>query len=218
MIAQRFQHQRHTHRLETHDDTSDGAYFVTICTQARDTPWFGEVARNGIRLNAAGEMVKDELQRLETRFSNLELDAFVVMPDHIHAIAMLPNPDENARTKIRRGEPRVRPPTVRSSNETQPLPSPRVDNSRVAQGDPCDRPHERPDGTANGSVVRIVQAFKSITTHQHIRGVRTFGWSPFEKRFWRRDDWERVIRDDHELEVRRSNIVDHPARWLEKKR
>jgi putative transposase len=61
----------------------------------------------------------------------------------------------------------------------------------------------------------VVGAFKSITTHRYIQGVRELGWSPFEKRFWQRDYWERVIRDDRELEETRSYILENPARRFE---
>jgi hypothetical protein len=46
----------------------------------------------------------------------------------------------------------------------------------------------------------IVGAFKSITTNQYIRGVRDYGWPAFEKRLWQRNYWERIIRNERELD------------------
>ena len=61
---------------------------------------------------------------------------------------------------------------------------------------------------------RIVQLLKTFTTQEYIKGVRGQGWPKFEKRFWERNYWERVIRDDAELEVKRAYIASNPTRWL----
>ncbi len=42
----------------------------------------------------------------------------------------------------------------------------------------------------------IVGAFKSLTTNEYIDGVRNNGWPPFEKRFWQRNYYEHIIRDE----------------------
>jgi putative transposase len=220
------QTQRHSVRLEMHDYSSSGAYFVTICTQMRDTNWFGAVARDGMKLNDAGVMIERELKNLITRFSSLEIDTHIIMPDHIHVIFVLRD-DENDEfnPKNRRGEPRVRPATPRKPADTSGATV--VDRLRIAQGDdkrPCPkvrfmvkkhRPYENPRGTQSGSIGRIVQTFKSLTTRQYIQGVRESGWPVFEKRFWQRDYWERVLRDDAELGQKREYIMSNPARWLD---
>ena len=72
-----------------------------------------------------------------------------------------------------------------------------------------------PNGTQADSIGRIVQLFKTFTTQEYIKGVRGQGWPPFEKRFWERNYWERVLRDDAELEVRRAYIAGNPVRHLE---
>ena len=222
------QHQRRSIRLQTHDYSSDGAYFVTVCAEARGADWFGAISSSGMQLNAAGEMVRRELERLPERFSNLEIDECVVMPDHVHVIFVL---HEDADTRIRRGEPRVRPVThaernskpnqleevSRSTQGQEPRPANESGSSRFVPGEHEDRPYENPSGTQSGSIGRIVQAFKSVTTVNYIRGVRESGWQSFEKRFWERNYWERVLRDDAELEVRRAYITQNPMRqWLNK--
>jgi REP element-mobilizing transposase RayT len=73
----------------------------------------------------------------------------------------------------------------------------------------------RPAGTAEGSLGRYVQAFKSLSTNSYIHGVRERGWPPFEQRLWQRNYYERIVRDDQELQRVRAYIVNNPARWSE---
>ncbi len=232
-MDRRFQNHRQSSRLQTFDYSSSGAYFVTVCAQPRGGNLLGEVTRDGMQPNAAGEMVARELVALPFRFTNLELDVFIVMPDHIHTIFVLRKTTNHAPDP-RRGEPCVRPATqpsrsippnqtVRGSRHNQDspleitLPAIGGGDSRVAQGDHKDRPYVHPTGTEPGSVGRIVQAFKSITTHQYIQGVRESNWQPFEKRFWERNYWERVLRNDTELEEKRRYILTNPERFLERR-
>jgi putative transposase len=81
-------HHRRSIRLRGYDYATPGAYFVTICTQNR-TCLFGDVLEDTIRLNDAGQMVRASWEQLPQRFPVLELDAYIVMPNHFHAIAML---------------------------------------------------------------------------------------------------------------------------------
>ncbi|MDQ3541365.1 MAG: transposase [Chloroflexota bacterium] len=75
-------------RLATFDYTDPGPYFVTICLSTRE-PRFGRVVDGIVVLNAAGEGVHDLWLSLPRRFPTLILDAFVVMPDHLHGILTL---------------------------------------------------------------------------------------------------------------------------------
>jgi REP element-mobilizing transposase RayT len=72
---------------------------------------------------------------------------------------------------------------------------------------------QRPAGTEPNSVGRIVQTVKSITTNIIIKGVRESGWQAFEKRFWELNYYERILRNDHELEQKRQYILENPVRW-----
>ncbi len=63
----------------------------------------------------------------------------------------------------------------------------------------------------------VVGAFKSISTNEYIKGVHEKGWEPFNKRLWLRDFYDRVIRNERELEAIRTYIVNNPANWREDK-
>ena len=59
----------------------------------------------------------------------------------------------------------------------------------------------------------VVGAFKSITTRRYIDGVNHLGWTPFAERLWQRNYWERVIRNNKELDHIRRYIEENPMRW-----
>ncbi len=76
---------RHTIRLKGYDYAQAGAYFVTLCTQGHSC-LFGEIVDGTMRPNDAARMVQAQWHALSTRFPGVELDAFIVMPNHIHGI------------------------------------------------------------------------------------------------------------------------------------
>ena len=64
---------------------------------------------------------------------------------------------------------------------------------------------------------RIVQWFKTMTTNAYIRGVKQSNWPPFPGRLWQRNYYERIIRDEAELNAARKYIAENPMKWVEDK-
>ncbi len=81
-------HHRHSLRLKGYDYAQPGAYFVTICTQDRAC-LFGTVVDGQMRLNEYGEIVRATWLDLPNHLPHVELDAFVVMPNHVHGIIVI---------------------------------------------------------------------------------------------------------------------------------
>lgn len=79
--------RRHT-RLPRWDYRSPGPYAITVCTQHREW-FFGEVIDGRAIYNAAGAMVVEVWRDMAIEFSRVSLDAFVLMPNHLHAIVRL---------------------------------------------------------------------------------------------------------------------------------
>jgi len=75
-------------RLRNRDYSAPGFYFVTICTKDR-TCSLGEVTDAVIHRSRVGDIVAEELQKTGIIRSNVELDEWVVMPNHVHAIIRL---------------------------------------------------------------------------------------------------------------------------------
>jgi len=192
-------------RLQGWDYSQEGVYFITVCTQNREY-LFGEIVDGLMHPNASGEMVLKTWEELPGRFSVMELDARILMPNHFHAIVV-----------IRRGEPCVRPNEsgIRPS-ATHPQNTVRVDHGdHPDQGEHKVRPYEKIPlrGTTAGSIGRIVQAFKSITTRQYLRGIREYGWQSFPGKVWQRNYYERIVRDEEEWERIREYITINPEQW-----
>jgi len=79
---------RRSTRLRDFDYAQAGAYFVTICTRER-VCLFGEVVGEVMRLNDAGKVVKACWLAVSTHFPDVDLDAFVVMPNHLQGIVVI---------------------------------------------------------------------------------------------------------------------------------
>jgi REP element-mobilizing transposase RayT len=79
-------------RLPEFDYASPGAYFITLVTWQR-AHLFGEIEDGNMQMNRVGHLVSDEWQRLAVRFEGVQVEPFVVMPNHLHAILYLPEPD-----------------------------------------------------------------------------------------------------------------------------
>jgi len=82
---------RRSLRLRGHDYRSAGTYFVTICAGNR-VPIFGEVVRGRVHLSPAGRIAKRCWLEIPRCHPRIQLDAFVVMPDHIHGILTFADP------------------------------------------------------------------------------------------------------------------------------
>jgi putative transposase len=72
-------------RLPGYDYSQDGAYFVTVCTNHRIS-LFGSIHAGLFTHNEAGTEMEHLWQTLPARFPQVELDGFVIMPNHIHGI------------------------------------------------------------------------------------------------------------------------------------
>jgi putative transposase len=63
------------------------------------------------------------------------------------------------------------------------------------------------------SLAEIVGSFKSIVTHKYIDGVNNKNWEPFNKRLWQRNYYERIVRNDRELQHIQQYIDNNPVNW-----
>jgi REP element-mobilizing transposase RayT len=128
-------HHRHSIRLKGYDYRLPGAYFVTLCTWQRECT-FGEVVGGEVRLSPAGLLAQKQWLRLEKRFPEVDLPAFVIMPNHVHGIIMIRDtPGRGAGEDLR---------------------SPRQEDSPL-------RPYSGPR-VAAGSLGAIVRSYKASVT------------------------------------------------------
>ncbi|MFH0350414.1 MAG: transposase [Chromatiales bacterium] len=225
------QHRRSI-RLRGYDYTQAGAYFVTIVVQDRAC-LFGEVVDGHVRLNDAGRMVANEWGALCSRFINIDLDAFVVMPNHIHGVIVITGTIGTDGSTV--GTPLVGAQSTTGAHTTAATVGAGLVAAQSTTGDIVGAPlvGAQTSGAQSGATTRvaptivpmttmrgravghIVGAFKSLTTVVYTRGVKTQGWSPFRGRLWQRNYFEHIVRNEDSLHRIRQYIADNPACWTD---
>jgi REP element-mobilizing transposase RayT len=202
---------RHSIRLRGYDYTREGAYYFTICCHQRRC-LLGEIKDGIMHLNLVGATVKAVWESLPRHFPLIELDAFVVMPNHVHGIIFITdnsgncNPNHNNnRTLDCRGEA-----FVLGCNNTSPeflytnaSPFPGCNNTSPNLAD------QLPRGTQSDSIGAILQNFKSVATRRVNRITRNSGT------LWQRNYHEEIIRNEKAYENIRRYIVENPLSWDE---
>ena len=191
-------HHRRSIRLQGYDYTRAGAYFITICTKGREC-LFGEIVAGEMILNELGRIVQEEWKKTPAIRREMELDAFVVMPDHIHGIVIIresPVEDDGAGNGMGIGMGNG----VGAYGNTPPhTPLPTQPQTNHA-------PFRSPSKTIGA----IVRGFKAAST----RSINARRFSPGAP-VWQRNYYEHIIRDDAEWNQIREYIEYNPARWKE---
>jgi putative transposase len=197
-------HHRRSIRLQDYDYAMPGAYFVTICIQHQEC-LLGAVVNGEMVLNAAGQMVQRVWDELPAHYPGVEIDAFVVMPNHVHGIVVLTGDAVDAGQF---GQARGPAPTIpaRGVADDDVRASGAIDNA--VRASPCGCPD-----APRLSLPDVVHRFKSYTTAQYRHGVKQRGWPPFPGRLWQRNYWEPIIRDEPSLRRIRRYIEKNPLTW-----
>ena len=78
-------------RIENYDYSTSGAYFITICTANREKIFWNNVGADIIRpqnipLSAIGKIAQQSILQIENHYTNVFVDKYCIMPDHIHLI------------------------------------------------------------------------------------------------------------------------------------
>ena len=81
-------HHRRSIRLPGYGYSQPGAYFITICTHAGEC-LLGEVIGDAVAFSIYGKIAEAVWQALPRHFAGIEIDALVVMPNHIHVVVSI---------------------------------------------------------------------------------------------------------------------------------
>jgi len=190
-------HNRHSIRLRGYDYTQAGWYYVTICTQNK-LYLFGKIINGKMVLNDAGKMINNNWMDLLNRFSFITHDEYIIMPNHIHGIIVLKN-DVGASLVDAPNTP-----NMNLTNNSPDIIKQNFINDKGAGTGPAPTQYGLSD---------VIGAFKSITTHEYIIGVRNSNWPKFKKRLWQRNYYEHIIRNNSDLNRVRKYIIDNPQKW-----
>lgn len=191
-----------TLRLPEYDYATTGSYFVTI-TVWNQACLFGRIDQGALDLSVPGLMVESWWGNIERRFPTTMLGPYVVMPNHLHGVIHLGAIAEPNAINNEEGDHAGSP--VRRSAAPQ-------DFVRAARRG---RPTYEDGASIEGppSLSTVVGWFKTMTTNDYIRGVREFGFPPFDRRLWHRTYYDHIVRNSTDLARIERYIEDNPARW-----
>jgi REP element-mobilizing transposase RayT len=177
---------RQSNRLPHYDYSLAGAYFVTIVTW-NHACLFGEIMEGEVQLNAKGRIVDHAWREIPAHFPGVTVEDFVVMPNHVHGVIWIKECDVGAGGKTE---------LIHDVGARQELD--RISGVGAAYMPPV---RKAPLGV-------IVATFKAAVTRE-IHKIR--GYSNL--RVWHRNYYERVIRDERELEQIVDYIHANPVNW-----
>lgn len=159
------QKHRRSIRLPEYNYTQSGVYFITICTHKRQC-WFGNISEGKVKLNHIGYIVAKLWQGCQKRFNYINIDQFIVMPNHFHGILIINNNEHQLSSQRQFSKP------------------------------------------ISGSLATIIGSFKSAVT----RRINTMRKTPTPP-IWQRNYYERIIRNEQELNNVRQYIINNPLKW-----
>jgi len=160
--------------LKEYDYATPGAYFVTICTQNRECV-LGDVVDEHMVLNDIGRIADQFWPAVADHFTDVAVDAWVAMPNHVHAIIV-----------------------IGGGAVTAPVPAPVPAPLRVPLPVPAP------------TLGKIVAYFKYQTTKSINQTRDTPG-----ARFWQRNYWEHIVRNEADLGAIRQYVETNPTRWTD---
>jgi putative transposase len=179
-------HHRRSIRIKGYDYSSEGAYFVTIVTQGREF-LFGEIVDGEMHVNEYGEVVQKWWDEIPNHFPNVELGVFIIMPNHIHGIIFITT--ERSEVISPRNDP---------NNNIQNV---CVDgtNNRGGETPPLRKP----------TLGQIVAYFK----YQSTKEMNRIETKNAMTKFWQRNYYEHIIRDEKDLQNKTDYILANPSLW-----
>ena len=200
-------------RLKNWDYASNGAYFITICTQNREH-YFGEIENGKMQVSPAGAIAHVLWQEIKNHAKNISLGEFIVMPNHVHGILIL-----NGNGPVGHdGDVALGFDRDVACNVPTEDPDGRMDVAcNVPTNVPTDGLTTIPDKNEEmaaispkpNSVSTIIRSYKSAVTNYCNRLGIEFGWQP---RFH-----DHIIRNDEAFQNISAYIKNNPSNWKEDK-
>lgn len=211
-------HHRRSIRLKGYDYSTAGAYFFTICAYGREC-LFGEITDGVPRLNQCGEIIRSTWAGLPEYFPTITIDAWVIMPNHFHGIIMIRDhvADRHARCDTRAivGAGSSRPfdktkiqimgKEIRGDGESE---AGQTMGGKKSEGGDKEGGKTPPLRRHRPTIGQVVGYFKYQST-KRINMVRDNPSVPV----WQRNYYERVLRDEDDLDAARQYIINNPLRW-----
>jgi len=212
-------HHRRSIRLKGYDYSQAGLYFVTICCE--DGLWrFGKIENGKMILNDFGQIALQEWQKLPERYPNIILDAFQIMPNHVHFIfeivgATLAVAQNDVAAVAQNNVAIVRDDAVTDVGATLAVAQ---NENTVAQNENVTANFNRAtarvaptDVPAKITVGNIIGAYKSLVANRCLELCKQR--SDSLGKLWQRNYHEHIIRDRNVHAQIAEYIENNPAKW-----
>jgi putative transposase len=219
--------QRKPLRLNGYDYAHNGAYYITICTQNREC-LFGEIIDGKMVLNKAGCLVEKALKITCQMRTDVSLDKYVIMPNHIHAIIYIGTQSGQIGTMqsspthhdLTVGADCIRPQTgPNDTHQTGTMQSSPPTHHDLTVGADCIRPKTGPNDTHQTGTMQSSRKVKSVLGHV-VRGIKSNAtshinpdWIESRQSIWQRGYYDHIIRNEADLTRIREYILNNPAQW-----
>lgn len=200
-------HHRRSIRIQNHDYSQEGAYFVTMCTHQREC-LFGEIVDGVMVLNQFGAIAQNEWIQSQKIRTEITMGEYIVMPNHIHGIVQICNVGANGCSPYldRSPESIDRNHNEQSNNHNL---HESIDDLSDLTGANRRSPLQRTN-MGSKTLSSLIAGFKSTVTKQ-INQIRNVHGIPI----WQRNYWERIIRNESELQRTSEYIRNNPLKWQE---
>jgi len=191
-------------RLRNWDYGWNAMYFVTICTQIHDC-YFGDIISNDMILSEIGSFAHQNWNNIPNQFPYVELDVFVVMPNHIHGIIVINKMDDEHPGTIGRdaigtiGRDAINRVSTKPEPESQPQPENNINGGITGIHNPM----------LHDNLSRIIRWYKGRVSFESHKINAGFDWQP---RFH-----EHIIRNDESYQRISEYIQNNPANWHDDK-
>ncbi len=154
-------------------------------------------------------MAADLWAWLADQYDYVELDHWVIMPNHIHGIIVITDDRRGEIYHIRRGGSRTAPTTEQSDIGARTAPTTTPTTPTTVQSDIGGQPAPTTEqSTPTKPLGRLIGAFKTVST----RRINEQHAMPGAK-FWQRNYYEHIIRNEADLDRIREYIENNPLRW-----
>lgn len=189
-------------RLAGYDYSKPGLYFVTIVTRNRER-WFGAVgvdpcidplmdANVRMELSPHGIMIQTYWHKLTEKYSNIRLDEFIVMPNHIHGIIEIMGVIQRVNVGTRFAD---------------------VEGSKHGSTPTADGAFDSTSASKKIDLSEMMRWFKQMTTNAFMRECKKQRIY-FDSRLWQKKFHDRIIRGGASgLEKIREYIRNNPKKW-----
>lgn len=192
--------KRKRNRLSGFDYSKGYAYFVTICIHD-NLHLLSEIINEQSVLSESGKMIESWWLELGNKYDDVKLDEYIIMPNHIHGIIIINDSVGDAL--------RADPNEITSVGDDLCV----VPNEITPVGDDlCDVPGKT-DRHTGPTLPEIIQWFKTMTTNEYIHGVKDGTFQRFNKHLWQRSYYDRIIRNEKEMNNIQAYIHYNPLKW-----